>query len=338
MRSTTNDHRSEHVRQRRTTRSQSRLEHTAHYIANPPVTVRGTGMGSPVIQRTSTRPRRVYMVALQNTGPAFTIPAPNIRFGWRALSALLGIGLVALLYFLLNSSQFQIEKPVITGASRTSIADIEAVLKLNGRSIFSVDPYRLAIEIQKSFPELNQISVAVGIPNTVSVAFDERQPVLIWKQKNQARWIDAHGVIFNARGNEPANLVTVTTESEPPRYMVVPTPGPTPTLAATPSAGSATVTPIPAGAVTRVDLGLLTSALVLSKRLPDKAILIYKDKEGLGWRDSRGWDVYFGKGIEELDMKISMVQAIVDQLNQKKVKPVYINLEYINAPYYRLER
>jgi hypothetical protein len=87
-----------------------------------------------------------------------------------------------------------------------------------------------------------------------------------------------------------------------------------------------------------MDLNLLSSALVLSKHLPDKAILIYSEQGGLGWRDSRGWDVYFGKGTENLDMKISMVQAVVDQLNQKKVKPVYINLENLNAPYYRLER
>lgn len=338
MSSTTNANRSENVRQRRTTRSQSRLEHTARFVANPPVTVRGTGMGQPVIQRTSTRPRRVYTVAIQKTGSAFSIPAPTIRFGWRGISVLLVIGLVALIYLLLSSSQFQIEKPAITGASRISITDIEAVLKLNGRSVFSVDPYQIATDMQKSFPELNGISVAVGIPNTVSVQFDERKPVLVWKQKDQTSWIDSHGVIFNARGQEPANLVTVTSESNPPRYEAVPTPGPTPTSAATPASGSVTATPMAAGIPTRIDLRILTSALLLSRHLPDKAILIYTEKEGVGWRDSRGWDVYFGKSVDELETKISMVQAIVDQLNKKKIKPVYINLEFLNAPYYRLER
>lgn len=339
MSSTSSDNRSDQVRQRRTTRSQNRLEHTARNVTNPPVTVRGAGMGKPVIQRTSSRPRRVYTVALQQSGSALSIPAPTIRFGWRGLSAVLLVGLVALIYFLTTSSKFQVEKPVITGVTRLSVADIEAVLKLNGRSIFSIDPYRTATDMQKAFPELNGLSIAVGIPNTVKVQFDERVPVLIWKQKDQVRWVDAHGVVFNAHGQEPPKLVTVTSENEPPRYQAVPTPGPTPTLLPTsPAAASTTLTPTASGIVTRMDLTILTSAVVLNRHLPDKAILIYSEKDGLGWRDSRGWDVYFGKTIDDLDTKISMVQAIVDQLNQKRIKPVYINLVVLNAPYYRLER
>jgi hypothetical protein len=337
MSATPNSNRADSVRQRRTARSQSRQEHTARYVANPPVTVRGSGMGQPVIQRTSVRPRRVFTVALQQAGPALSIPAPAIHFGWRGLSAVLLIALVGLIYFLTSSDKFKIDKPVITGVTRLSVADIEAVLKLNGRSIFSVDPYVVATDMQKSFPELNGLSISVGIPNTVSVQFDERLPVLAWKQKEQIRWVDAHGVIFNPRGDAPAGLVMVTSESEPPRFLVVPTPGPTPTVLATAAAGAA-ATATPSTIVTRMDLNLLSSALVLSKHLPDKAILIYSESEGLGWRDSRGWDVYFGNTMDSLDVKISMGQAIVDQLNQKKLKPVVINLVRLNAPYYRTER
>ena len=353
MSSTTNANRSNQVRQRRTNRSQDRLKNTAHhsrthegYVANPLITLsraqsataRGAGMGQPVFHRTATLPRRVYTVTMQKSRPALSIPAPTIRFGWRGLSAVLAIGLTALLYLVLNSSQFQVDQPLINGASRISINDVEAVLKLGGRSVFTIDPYQIAGDLQKSFPELNGISVAVGIPNTVNVQFDERQPVLAWKQKDQVRWVDSHGVIFNALGKAPANLVTVTSEGNPPPYQIVPTPGPTPTLAATPASGSVAATPLPEGVPARIDLQILSSALLLSKHLPDKAILLYSEKEGLGWRDSRGWDVYFGKSMAELETKISMVQAIVDQLNQKKIKPVYINLELINAPYYRLER
>lgn len=336
MSSTANDNRSDHVRQRRTVRSQSRLEHTARYAANPPVTVRGSGMGQPVIQRTSTRPRHLYTVALQNEGRAYSIPAPSISFGWRGLSALLLVALVALIYFLTTSSKFLVEKPVITGVTRLSVADIEAVLKLNGRSIFSVDPYKTATDMQKAFPQLNGLSISVGIPNTVTIAFDEREPVLVWKQKDVVRWVDAHGVVFNAQGQQPPDLVTVSSENEPPRYQVVPTPGPTPTVPA--GTVNATATPAPSGIVTRMDLNILTSAIVLSRHLPEKAVLIYSEKDGLGWFDSRGWDVFFGKTMDDLDTKISMVQAMVDQLNQKKIKPVYINLVVLNAPYYRLER
>jgi hypothetical protein len=336
MSSSSNANRSNQVRQRRTVRSQSRQEHTARYAANPPITVRGAGMGQPLIQRTASRPRRVFTVALQNADRGFAIPAPSIHFGWRGVSAVLCIGLVALMIFLTTSSTFQVEKPVISGVTRLSVANIEAVLKLSGRSIFAVDPYQIADEMQKAFPELNGLTIAVGIPNTVSVRFDEREPVLAWKVKDTLHWVDAHGVVFNARGQEPPNLVTVTSENEPPRYQMVPTPGPTPTVPA--ESANLTPTPAPAGIVTRMDLNILTSAVVLFRYLPDKAVLIYSETDGLGWRDSRGWDVYFGKTMDNLDTKISMVQAIVDQLNQKKIKPVYINLVGLNAPYYKLER
>ncbi len=138
---------------------------------------------------------------------------------------------------------------------------------------------------------------------------------------------------------EPANLVTVTSESEPPRYQVVPTPGAYPHRFG-PGSQSSCGTPSPIGrhrdphGPGHPDLGPGAAA----DTCPIRPSLIYSEKEGLGWHDPRGWDVYFGKTLDDLEMKISMVQAIVDQFGQKKIKPVYVNLEFLHAPYYRLER
>ena len=81
----------------------------------------------------------------------------------------------------------------------------------------------------------------------------------------------------------------------------------------------------------------MASALLLSGHMPKNTNLVYSEKEGLGWHDSGGWDVYFGKTLDDLEMKISMYQAIIDQLKQKSIKPTYVNLEFLNAPYYRVE-
>ncbi len=333
--------RAEVIRQRRTTRSQSRLERAAHNLtsaAAPRVTVRGSGMGKPILQRTASRPRRVYTVALQNSGRAYSIPAPTIRLGWRAISGLLVIGLVALLGFLLSSDQFQVVKPTISGATRVSANDIESVLKLNKRSIFSINPGKAALDLEKSFPELQGIAISVGLPNNVSVRFSERQPVLAWQQKDLVRWIDASGMLFNARGKAPDKLATVTSTEAVPLYLPAPTPGPIPTADSSAQAASAESTQVAADpAPDRMDLQILTSALLLSNQMPAKANLIYSSKEGLGWHDGRGWDVYFGSTLDDLEKKISVYQAIIAQLDQKKIKPTYVNLEFLHAPYYRLE-
>ena len=333
----TDSNRSQQVRQRRTNRSRSRVEKAASNISSPQVTVRGAGLGSPILPRTSSRPRRVYTVAFQNTGRAYSVPAPTIRLGWRALSGLLVIGLIALISFALNSEQFKVEKPVIEGAARVSVNDIEAVLKLNGRSVFTIDPFAARVELEKSFPELQQVSVLVGFPNQVSVSFSERTPVIAWVLKDQTLWIDSQGTIFNARGKAPANLLSITSADNPPQAVIAPTPGATEDANAVPAVlqdKPVEITPQPV----LMDLKIMASALLLSAQMPKNTHLVYSEKEGLGWHDSRGWDVYFGKTLDDLEMKISMYQAIIDQLKQKDITPSYVNLEFLNAPYYRVER
>ncbi len=67
-----------------------------------------------------------------------------------------------------------------------------------------------------------------------------------------------------------------------------------------------------------MDKKIMASALLLSGHMPKNTSLVYSEKEGLGWHDSGGWDVYFGKTLDDLEMKISMYQAIIDQLKQKE--------------------
>jgi hypothetical protein len=336
-------HRSEAIRKRRTTRVQSHVERASHNISTPSFTsrsVRGTGhgMGQPLLQRTAVKPRRMYTVAVQSSGKAFSVPAPTIRLSWRILSGILVFGLVGLLLFLSSSDSFQVEKPKITGATRVSANDIESVLKLNGKSIFSIDPKVASAELEKSFPELQGVKMSVGLPNSVAVSFTERQPVLAWKQKDKTSWVDSKGTLFSARGEPPAHLLTVTSESNPPLYQVIPTPGATPTPGASAKPDISETKPVVDAGPERMDLAILSSALMLSGQMPEKAYLVYAEKEGLGWHDAGGWDVYFGKTLDDLEMKISMVQAIINQLAQKGIKPKYVNLEFLHAPYYRLER
>ena len=211
----TDSNRSQQVRQRRTTRTRTRVERAASNITSPQVTVRGTGLGSPILPRNSSRPRRVYTVAFQNTGRAYSLPAPTIRLGWRALSVLLVSGLIALLDLRLQFRPVQSGK---TGHRRRdpgerqrhrSRAQTQRALDLHHR------PLAARIELEKSFPELQQVSVLVGLPNQVSVSFSERTPVLAWEPRTRPIWIDAEGTIFNARGAAPKGLLTIKSTDTP---------------------------------------------------------------------------------------------------------------------------
>lgn len=334
------NNRAEKIRQRRTDQTQQRIERVTVYSrsatrTNPPVTFRSNNIGQPVIQRTAKRqPRRIFFLNMGTNVELATPALPMIRPGWRILSGMLVIALVAMLLFALGSDTFKINTAQLKGFQRLNINDIEAVLKLQGKLIFTIEPKALVTELSKRFPELSNISVQIGLPAQVIIQASERNPILAWKQKDQLWWIDAQGFAFVARG-DAAPTVIVESADAPPPY-------PAPTTKPSDGAMSIATTPTApmknlfAGA--RVELKTIAAALTLSPYLPEKSQLAYSTGHGLGWKDPRGWVVYFGSTLDDLDMKLAMYQAIVTQLTEKKIKPSLISIENLNAPYYRLER
>ena len=70
----------------------------------------------------------------------------------------------------------------------------------------------------------------------------------------------------------------------------------------------------------------------------EEAALVYDPQHGLGWKDSHGWDVFFGVKGDDIPSKIVVYKAIAKQLQADGTTPVLINVEHIHAPYYRLEQ
>jgi cell division protein FtsQ len=346
--------RSDKIRQRRNQRSQERVVratnvvHTPRTARNPTVTVRGNGMGRPMINRATTQPRRKYYVALDAAGAELAMPAlPMIRPGWRLFSGLIVIAMVVLLIVVSTSSAFQVKSPHFTGLQRLGQADVEAVMDLKGTSIVMVDPNALRTKLEAAFPELSAVAVNVSLPASVNVTVRERQPVMAWKIKDVVTWIDAEGVRFSPHG-DAAGLVTIESDDNPP--LVQTDAAATDTILAatanttTAIAASADGTATTAGAKVvqnsssqRVDMKILKAAILLGSQMPEKSVLVYNYLNGLGWTDPRGWKVYFGLNLDDIEPKFIMYETIVDQLTQKKITPAVISVENINAPFYRLE-
>jgi hypothetical protein len=129
--------------------------------------------------------------------------------------------------------------------------------------------------------------------------------------------VDANGVAFPQRelgGATPA--VVVEASSSPPVMQ---------------QAGT-----LETNASQFVPVEMVSAILSMSAQAPKDTLLVYDAKHGLGWKDPRGWNAYFGN-IKDIDMKLRVYNAMLEKLKKDDVQPVLISLEYVHAPYYRLE-
>jgi hypothetical protein len=88
----------------------------------------------------------------------------------------------------------------------------------------------------------------------------------------------------------------------------------------------------------RLTPDLVTSILALGAKMPPDTLVLYDSEHGLGWNDPNGWEVYFGAEDEDMEMKLRVYETLVADLQQQGIQPALISVEYVHAPYYRMER
>jgi cell division protein FtsQ len=306
----------------------------------PPVLVRGRMPDMAVRRTKQSLPRRRYDVALAVPGAELQLPSlPMVKVGWRALSGMLAVMMIACLFLLWKSPAFQVSTVEAEGLQRLSVADLNAVMDVLGTSIFSLDPPVLEQALSRYFPELADISVNIGLPAQVSIRVTERQPVLSWYQDAREVWVDAEGVAFTPRGN-PGELVRVQGSGDTPEAIAG---------VVVPAASS-----LPDGAIyvptTAVDLSgklveparlpvdLVQAILTLGSQVPADTQLVYDSQYGLGWEDQLGWEVYFGLQTSDMEQRLVVYQGVVNYLTDHGLQPELVSVEFIHAPYYRMER
>ncbi|MEN6436659.1 MAG: hypothetical protein ABFD58_12685 [Anaerolineaceae bacterium] len=322
--------RSERIRARRNQQSQQRVTKAGEQVKRtttyrPPVTVRGN-TGTPVIKRAYNQPRRQYAISMGSSGVEMLTPSvPVIKPGWRLASAVLTAMFACLLILLTNMEQFRVKQPVLIGFERITAADLESILLVNAEPVFAINPDEIQSSLQVAFPELANISVHVNFPANLIISASERTPVISWEQDDTVQWIDAEGVIFPPRGDQIVPL-TITSDGNAPMVLN--------TAAAEDikAESNETITP------DQVKPEFILAAQKLSEQLGTGAAIIYSESNGLGWGDPRGWKIYIGSTLDNLDAKIKVYNTLVDKLIAEGAQPTMINLEFIDAPYYRLEQ
>jgi cell division septal protein FtsQ len=293
--------RAERIRQRRQTR--------------PPVTQRAERLFSPSRPR---RPQRyeVFVGSFVRTPRRFALPSFSpgrvIHAAWLLSLLLLGLGIV---YLLVATPYFRVERVQVLGVQRVSAAEVETVLDVRGRLLFTLAPRELEQTLLRAFPEFAAVQVHVQFPNGLEVQVREREPLIRWEQDGRYTWIDTEGIALRPRG-EAAGLIRV-------RALTPPPPQPAP---ADPARPPAYLSPQMVEALRQV-----------AAFLPADCQLLYDARYGFGWEDAQGRRVFFGQSAAEMPARMQVYLYLSRFLEQQGIHPAFIDLRYPDAPYYRLE-
>ena len=253
---------------------------------------------------------------------AFTVGATDVRapaisipqLGPRWISGLLTLLLAFLLYTFWTASFFTVKFAEVTGNQRLGTDEINAMLGMLNQPIFRAVPADLESNLRTVFPDLESVQVHVGFPNHIRVDVVERTPLLSWYQDGLQTWIDANGIAFTPRGDQPG-LVAVASNGTPTGVTNNPDLAPY---------DQAFIPPQMVQALT-----------LLAPYVPPGMPMIFDPQYGMGWQDPRGWTVYFGQNTTDMPTKTIVYQSIVDTLTRQGIQPSLINVEYLNAPFYK---
>jgi cell division protein FtsQ len=315
--------RAELVRARRAQRSAKEMQEAAKQATKPLPHV-STRVVTPYVQpklkpvKPAAKAPRRFDIAFGMPNftlhkPTFRLPRPAVN--WRTASFVMVFVFAILIYCAWTLPYFHIPQATVLGNNRLTREEINAVLGVQGQSIFLVKPEEVETRVRLNYPELASAEVKVYLPNYVYVTVTERQPVILLQQGEGFTWVDATGVAFRPRGDGGV-LIPLIANSKPP-------------------AGVAALDD-PFSPPPYMQKELVDAVLALAPSVPAGSTLTFDEANGLGWTDSRGWKAYFGTSAQDMPLKIQVYRSLVDSLVGRNKIPEYINVAYADAPYYRM--
>jgi cell division septal protein FtsQ len=310
--------RAEQVRLRREQESTKRMQRIVKEVTRPAPAVKTRARQNPASKRKPVQnARRRYQIVMpvaRDEVRSFSIPRP--RFGTRLVSLTLVTILGTLLYLVYNLPYFRVVQAQITGNQILSSEELNAVVNVSGRPIFTLKPEDLETRLRLNYPELVFVDVTVSLPNLVSVKVVERHPVVRWEQAGGYTWISEDGIAFRPRG-EIGELISVAAVSAPSAAAGVSDP----------------LNPVPF-----ISPEWVLALKGLAGHVPPGMSILYDAKYGFGWNDPRGWKVYFGTSANDVELKMRVYESMVNSLTQRGIRPALINVTYPTAPYYRMSQ
>ncbi|MEM6528393.1 MAG: FtsQ-type POTRA domain-containing protein [Chloroflexota bacterium] len=231
----------------------------------------------------------------------------GFRPGWRAASATIVLGMLGVLGVFFVSNAFYVHTVAVGGMETLTKVEVFALTDVANFHLFWIDPEQVRENLIAS-PTITEAEVRLGWPpQMIQIVIRERQPALVWEQAGVATWIDLQGQVMQLREDRDT-LIRVSYEG----------------------VGG---TEDPLGPNDRVPVDVVSGALQLRELLLDVRLLRYNPDYGLGFRDARGWDAWFGTGTDMPD-KILIYNALVENLQGRGIQPDVISVADPEAVYY----
>jgi len=258
----------------------------------------------------------------------------SITIGWRLLSFILVLVLGYIIVTAWQSPDFRVNDIKITGLKRLAPTDISQTLNIDGQYIFAIQPIQIKRKIEETYPELTNVNVGIHLPASITIHVAEMQPEIAWLFNNQMIWIDGRGRLIPAVG-DAGEIMTISGD-HPPIYVPI---GEQEEFSIIDKKDFytggllSTFFTIPK----RMDANLLSAIIQLYAWLPNEDTLLFEKERGIGWRDIRGWNVFMGSKLENINDKMVMYETIVRELENEGIKPSMVSVEFLHAPFFRVD-
>lgn len=210
-------------------------------------------------------------------------------------------------YGFFSRATFFIYTAEIHGNEAVSIQEIYHAAQIDTKSIFWIDPARIAGNIT-ALPNIKTAEVAIALPAKVSIAVTEHRPELLWQTGESVWWVDRDGVVVPLRDDEEtADMLRIVDNDQQPLesgYQIDPT--------------------------------IIKGAQTLQLLVPDLAEIQHSRRHGLTVATPEGWPVYLGDG-REIRRKLVALTAVLAHLETEGIEPIRINVHDPLRPFYKEE-
>jgi hypothetical protein len=231
-------------------------------------------------------------------------------FNWRWISGLIVISfsLSLLIFFMMD--YFYVRNIAVAGTYYLDEAEVFRYADIAETHIFWVDAADVRANIVEHSKMVADARVTVGWPpDMVRVVVEEREPALAWVQDGITAWVSLQGEILRyPRDNESYGELL---------HIVADMPG------------------IP-GEEAAIPQAAVNGALQLQTLFAGIQELRYDPVNGLGFRESEGWDVWLGVGTDMSD-KLVVYDRLRAELIARGITPVEINVSHLDGGIYYCE-